>query len=245
MTSGTRHPIRPKPPRQGEIFYTRFIPSVGQYLSFRTASLSPRPVAYNGPISTLNPATLHKTSTSLSSLPSHITATSLADSTPPTQSQPSETGDTLLMTDTQLLHRWMNKPRVSKFWGCDGPQSKQEAFLQTNMTTKHSFPAIGLWDGKPFGYFEIYWVQEDTLGKYLGANAGEFDRGFHVLVGEEDFRGPHRVKCWITSLAHWAFALDYRTNAVVLEPRVDNERYGIFFLPLLSLPDFSLLFSRG
>lgn len=129
------------------------------------------------------------------------------------------------MTDLQLLHKWMNIPRVSNFWGEQGPQSHQEKFLQGNLTSKHSFPAIGLWDGKPFGYFEIYWVREDTLGKYLGDSAGDYDRGVHVLVGEEEFRGIHRVKAWITSFAHWSFIQDYRTNAVVLEPRVDNERF--------------------
>jgi RimJ/RimL family protein N-acetyltransferase len=132
------------------------------------------------------------------------------------------------MTDLQLLNKWMNTPRVSKFWGCAGPQSTQEKFLQTSMSSKHSFPAIGLWDGKPFGYFEIYWVKEDILGRHLGDRADSYDRGIHVLVGEEEFRGKHRVKCWITALAHWAFIEDYRTNGVVLEPRVDNERY-IFF----------------
>jgi hypothetical protein len=94
------------------------------------------------------------------------------------------------------------------------------------MTSKHSFPVIGLWDGKPFGYFEIYWVKEDVLGKLLGDRAGDFDRGVHVLIGEEEFRGKHRVKVWITALAHWAFVQDYRTGCMVLEPRVDNERYA-------------------
>lgn len=68
-------------------------------------------------------------------------------------------------------------------------------------------------------------MKEDILGRHLGGDAGDWDRGVHVLVGEQEFRGLHRVKCWITSLAHWAFVQDYRTNAVVLEPRVDNERY--------------------
>lgn len=130
-----------------------------------------------------------------------------------------------MMTDLQLLNKWMNIPRVSKFWGEEGPVSVQEKFLRRNLTSKHSFPAIGLWDGKPFGYFEIYWVKEDTLGKHLGDGAGDYDRGVHVLVGEDEFRGIHRVKGWITSFAHWAFIQDYRTNAVVLEPRVDNERF--------------------
>jgi RimJ/RimL family protein N-acetyltransferase len=134
------------------------------------------------------------------------------------------------MTDLQLLNKWMNSPRVSKFWGCSGPQSMQEKFLQTNLSSKHSFPAIGMWDGKPFGYFEIYWVKEDILGRHIGDRADNYDRGIHVLVGEEEFRGKHRVKCWITALAHWAFIEDYRTNSVVLEPRVDNERYIYHFL---------------
>ncbi|KAF8856723.1 siderophore biosynthesis protein-like protein [Acephala macrosclerotiorum] len=221
-TASVRHPMRPKPPRQGEIFYTRFIPSIGQYLAFRTASASPRPVAYNGPTTSLNPPKHHQTA-SLSSVPARVSIASVADVTPP--SPTAETQDTTLLTDLQLLNKWMNDPRVSKFWGCSGPQSTQESFLKTNLTSKNSFPAIGLWDGKPFGYFEIYWVKEDILGKHLGDRAGDYDRGVHVLVGENDFRGKQRVKAWITSLAHWAFMQDYRTNAVVLEPRVDNERF--------------------
>jgi len=119
----------------------------------------------------------------------------------------------------------MNDPRVDKFWGCAGPMSIQESFLMNNLESKHSFPAIGLWDGKPFGYFELYWVKEDILGSHLGDSAGDFDRGVHVLVGEDEFRGKHRVLCWITALAHWAMTQDYRTNSFVLEPRVDNERF--------------------
>jgi len=157
---------------------------------------------------------------SISALPAHISTTSIADLT-----LAGETQDTALMNDVQLLNKWMNSDRVSKFWGCTGPQSTQESFLQNNLTSNHSFPAIGLWDGKPFGYFEIYWVKEDILGRHLGDRAGDYDRGIHVLVGEEEFRGKHRVRAWITSLAHWAFVQDYRTNAVVLEPRVDNEKY--------------------
>lgn len=81
-------------------------------------------------------------------------------------------------------------------------------------------------------------MKEDILGRHLGNEAGDFDRGFHVLVGEQEFRGKHRVDTWGTSIAHWAFVQDYRTEAVVLEPRVDNERY-VFF------PSVFLLFLGG
>lgn len=222
MTNGQRHPIRPKPPRQGQTFYTRFVPSTGQYLSFRTASLSPLPVPYTGPTGS---SVGHRAALSFSSAPA---ARLVAESHTETTRSPHETvdsSDTMSMSDLQLLNKWMNSPRVSKFWGCAGPEETQKDFLTGNLKSKNSFPVIGLWDGKPFGYFEIYWVKEDILGRHLGSDAGDFDRGIHVLVGEEEFRGKHRVMAWITSLAHAAFCTDYRTNNVVLEPRIDNERY--------------------
>lgn len=78
-----------------------------------------------------------------------------------------------------------------------------------------------MWDGVPFGYFEIYWVKEDVLGKYSGA-AEDFDRGFHVLIGEDWSRG--RVQPWVSSMVHYAFCADYRTGSICIEPRVDNKR---------------------
>ncbi|KAF4968972.1 hypothetical protein FZEAL_10314 [Fusarium zealandicum] len=183
FTNNIRHPMRPKPPRMGEVFYTRYVPSVGQYLSFRVASISPRPVPYFGPVG----------------------------SNPPEQSHLS------ILSDTSLLQMWMAKPRVSEFWNDYGPQ-----FLTNSLNQANSFPVIGMWDGVPFGYFEIYWVKEDILGQHLGSDAGDWDRGLHVLIGEEWARG--RVPIWLTSLVHWCLTSDYRTMSVGLEPRIDNAR---------------------
>jgi N5-hydroxyornithine acetyltransferase len=253
MTNGVRHPIRPKPPRQGETFYLRHIPSVGQYLSFRVASLNDRVVAYTGPVSG------YSTGMAASlAIPSHVipsssttdvTSTSKPGSKPgsrPSSRPSSRSGtpnsvesDTTAMTDLQLLHKWMNVPRISKFWGCAGSISNQEAFLKTNLESRHSFPVIGCWDGKPFGYFEIYWVVEDILGKHLSpGDVGDWDRGVRVLVGEDEFRGAHRVHCWLSSLAHWAITSDYRMNSFVLEPRIDNERYAVTHHALYLYPRY-------
>ncbi|KAL7793800.1 acyl-CoA N-acyltransferase [Trichoderma ceciliae] len=183
FTGGIRHPIRPKPHRMGEIFYSRFVPSVGRYLSLRVASTSARPVPYLGPVGP----------------------------------RPQEHAHLASMTDTQLLQMWMAKPRVSEFWGEYKPD-----FLDSALSPRHSFPVIASWDGIPFGYFEIYWVKEDILGRLLASGAGDFDRGIHVFVGEEWARG--RVPAWLTSLVHWCFIADNRTMSVCLEPRIDNTR---------------------
>lgn len=79
-------------------------------------------------------------------------------------------------------------------------------------------------------------MKEDILGKLLGGNeAQDYDRGVHVLVGEEEFRGKHRVRAWLSSLIHWALQTDYRTNNFVLEPRIDNVRYVLLTPILLTL----------
>ncbi|KAG6016036.1 hypothetical protein E4U43_004326 [Claviceps pusilla] len=184
-TNNIRHPLRPKPPRMGEVFYTRFIESIGQYLSFRVASCSSLPVPYLGPVGP----------------------------NPPDQHSPLLSS----MSDRELLQSWFRNPRVKEFWGDYVPD-----FLETGLRSKHSFPVIGLWDGIPFGYFEVYWVQEDVLGRHVGSEVDDWDRGVHIMIGEEWSRG--RVAAWLTSLVHWCFTSDYRTMNVCLEPRVDNKR---------------------
>lgn len=220
FTNGVRHPIRPKPPHKGDVFYVRYIPSLQQYLSFRVAYLPPPPPSATTAATTSTPTSTsfpgathhHAYNASSSSLNSQILA--------PPREGPS---------DLDLLHKWMNDPRVNASWGEAGPISKQEAFLRQNLSARHSFPVIGYWDDKPFGYFELYWVKEDRLGPLIGG-AANYDRGIHLLIGEQEFRGPHRVAVWLSSLVHYCFLADPRTETVMLEPRADNHKYALFFL---------------
>lgn len=144
--------------------------------------------------------------------------------------------------DVPTLHKWMNNPRVDAFWAESGPESHQAEFLRKNLSLGWSFPVIASWssahfpsatsteeDGEwaegereDFGYFEIYWVKEDRLGGYT--HADDWDRGCHILVGEEKFRGSHRVREWLGGLVHYMLLADPRTQTVMLEPRVDNEK---------------------
>ncbi|KAL2433838.1 Acyltransferase sidL [Exophiala dermatitidis] len=210
FTNHIRHPIRPKPPRQGETFYSRYIPSLQQWLSFRVPTLSPKPCPHPHftPLGGSMPATM----------PSHGGGVSVA--TLPTLANFAERPP-----DLDLLHKWMNDPRVNLAWGAAGPASTQRKFLEDGLKSRHSFPVYGCWDGKPFGYFEVYWVKEDKLGRLLGGDVGNYTRGLHVLVGEPEFRGPHRVKVWLSALVHYCFLADYRTETVMLEPRVDNTKF--------------------
>lgn len=238
FTNGVRHPVRPKPPRQGEVLYIRYIPSVQQYLSFRipyftsTKPQSDSESAVTG--GTAGTGTGTGTGAGVGAgagIPararhSHTSSASgVGMQTPPTTDGPS---------DLEILHKWMNDPRVNAAWGEAGPITHQEEFLRHNLTSRHSFPVLGCWDGKPFGYFELYWVKEDRLGPLLGG-VDNYDRGIHLLVGEQEYRGAHRVAIWLSSLVHYCWLADLRTQTVMLEPRVDNEKYLSPFAPPLPL----------
>ena len=127
-------------------------------------------------------------------------------------------------SDADLLHKWMNNARVNATWSLAGPKMTQVRFLEDALSSRHSFPVFACWDGKPFGYFEIYWVKEDKLGRLLGGDVGNYTRGIHALVGEEEYRGPHRVKVWLSSLVHYCWLADTRTEQVMAEPRVDSAK---------------------
>lgn len=129
---------------------------------------------------------------------------------------------TIDAADLETFHRWMNTPRVAHFWEMQGDQAEHARYIETVLQDAHLHPLIGCFDGEPFGYFEAYWAKEDRIAPFY--NVDDYDRGLHMLVGEERFRGPHFVSAWLKSLTHCLFLDDPRTRHVVAEPRADNAR---------------------
>ncbi|WFD18133.1 hypothetical protein MCAP1_000345 [Malassezia caprae] len=124
--------------------------------------------------------------------------------------------------DVDLLHRWHATDRVRTGWRQDLPRAEHQAYLAAQEASSDSVALIGEWDGEPFGYVEIYYAKESNLCGFHDIH--DFDRGFHALVGEERFRGPHRVRAWMGSVVHLLFFLDPRTTRVVSEPRASNTK---------------------
>jgi RimJ/RimL family protein N-acetyltransferase len=124
--------------------------------------------------------------------------------------------------DLEVFHRWMNDPRVAAFWELAGTRETHARYLETTLDDPHMHPVIGCFDDEPFGYFELYWAKEDRIAPFYRAH--DYDRGLHMLVGEPRFRGPARVSAWLSSLVHFLFLDDPRTEHVVAEPRADNQK---------------------
>lgn len=124
--------------------------------------------------------------------------------------------------DLHRFMRWQNSERVAAFWEQSGTLEEHRAYLESQAKEPRVLNLIGCIDDEPFAYFEAYWAKEDRIAPYYDAQ--DFDRGIHMLVGEDHHRGPHKVKAWLNALCHYLFLDDCRTTRIVSEPRSDNDR---------------------
>jgi len=124
--------------------------------------------------------------------------------------------------DVERFNRWQNNPRVLAFWQEGGTLQQHREYLSKLEADPHTLTLIGCFDDEPFAYFEAYWAKEDRIAPFY--DAGDYDRGIHMLVGEEHQRGSHKVASWLSALVHYLFLDDPRTQRVVAEPRADNQR---------------------
>jgi len=132
--------------------------------------------------------------------------------------------------DVERFTRWMNDPRVAYYWEQTGTEDVQRAYLERQQPDPHLYSLIGSFDDQPFGYFEVYWAAEDRIGRYYTWQP--FDRGIHLLVGEQNFRGRYFINSWLRGLSHYLWLDDSRTQRFVMEPRSDNSRM-LQHLPLV------------
>jgi len=122
--------------------------------------------------------------------------------------------------DLHRFSRWMNDPVVAHAWGEQGDLARHRAYLDGICADQHVTGLVSCLDDEAFGYFEVYWAKEDRVAPFYEAE--DFDRGWHVLIGEPRFRGKPFVTAWLPSISHYLFLDDCRTRHIVIEPRSDN-----------------------
>jgi RimJ/RimL family protein N-acetyltransferase len=125
--------------------------------------------------------------------------------------------------DADVFSGWMNLDRVAEFWDQRGTRAEHAAYLAERLADPHMHPMIGYFDDTPFGYFEFYWAKEDRIAPFY--DAGDFDRGLHLLIGDPQFQSAGKLKAWWSGVLHYMFIDEPRTQRLVGEPRVDHVRH--------------------
>lgn len=124
--------------------------------------------------------------------------------------------------DLPLFHRWMNDTRIAAFFDEAGTMAEHQGYLARMADDPHMMPVFGCLDGVPLFYFELYWARGNRIGAHY--EAGAWDRGWHVLVGEEHARGADYITAWLPSLMHYMFLAEPRTQALVGEPAASHHQ---------------------
>lgn len=123
--------------------------------------------------------------------------------------------------DLPLISRWMNDSAVAAFWELAGPQTLTEDHLRAQLDGDgRSVPCLGVLDGTPMSYWEIYRADLDPLARHYPARP--HDTGIHLLIGGVTDRGRGLGSTLLRAVAD--LALDRRSACarVVAEPDIRN-----------------------
>ncbi|MGW0996997.1 GNAT family N-acetyltransferase [Streptomyces sp. NPDC002520] len=123
--------------------------------------------------------------------------------------------------DLPLVHRWMSDPAVAAFWELDGPRSTTEHHLRAQLDGNgDSVPCLGVLNGTPMSYWEIYRADLDPLARHYPARP--HDTGIHLLVGGSADRGRGLGSILIRAAADVILTHRSACARVVAEPDLRN-----------------------
>ncbi|MFD7519578.1 GNAT family N-acetyltransferase [Streptomyces niveus] len=123
--------------------------------------------------------------------------------------------------DLTLISRWMNDPAVAAFWELAGPESVTADHLRTQLRGDgRSVPCLGVLDGVPMSYWELYRADLDPLARHYPARP--HDTGLHLLIGGVADRGRGIGTTLLRAVSE--LVLDHRPHCgrVIAEPDLRN-----------------------
>jgi len=123
--------------------------------------------------------------------------------------------------DLPLISLWMNDPAVAQFWELAGSHTVTESHLRAQLSGDgRSVPCLGVLDGTPMSYWEIYRADLDPLARHYPARPN--DTGIHLLIGGVADRGRKLGSTLLRAVAD--LVLDKRPACarVIAEPDLRN-----------------------
>lgn len=145
--------------------------------------------------------------------------------------------------DLPLLTRWMNDPAVARFWNLAGPEEVIAEHVRAQLDGDgRSVPCLGMLDGVPMSYWEIYRADLDPLSRYCAVRP--HDTGLHLLIGEAAHRGRGLGSALIRAVADLVLGRRPACARILAEPDIRNTpsvsaflRAGFRLAEEIDLPD--------
>ncbi|WP_240434943.1 GNAT family N-acetyltransferase [Streptomyces sp. YIM 130001] len=123
--------------------------------------------------------------------------------------------------DLPRITRWMNDPVVAAFWELGGPEEITADHLRPQLEGDgRSAPCLGVLDGVPMSYWEIYRADLDPLARHYASRP--HDTGIHLLIGGAGDRGRGLGSTLIAAVTSLVLAHRTRCTRVIAEPDVRN-----------------------
>ncbi|WP_037672125.1 GNAT family N-acetyltransferase [Streptomyces griseus] len=123
--------------------------------------------------------------------------------------------------DLPLVHGWMTDPAVAAYWELAGPLSATEQHLSAQLAGDgRSVPCLGLLEGTPMSYWEIYRADLDPLARHYPARP--HDTGLHLLIGAVADRGRGLGSVLLRAVADLVLERRPACARVVAEPDLRN-----------------------
>lgn len=145
--------------------------------------------------------------------------------------------------DLDLISRWMNDPAVNAFWDLAGSPVLTDEHLRAQIDGDgRSVPCLGVLDGVPMSYWEMYRADLDSLARHYPARP--HDTGIHLLIGGIGDRGRGQGSALLRAVADLALDRRPACHRVVAEPDIRNTpsiaaflSAGFRFVAEVDLPD--------
>ncbi|MGW2633067.1 GNAT family N-acetyltransferase [Streptomyces chattanoogensis] len=131
--------------------------------------------------------------------------------------------------DLGRIARWMNDPAVAAFWELAGAPETTAAHLRTQLDGDgRSMPFLGVLNGVPMSYWEIYRADLDPVARCYPARPQ--DTGLHLLIGGAGDRSRGLGTTLLRATADLVLDRRPRCERVIAEPDLRNTASVAAFL---------------
>lgn len=139
----------------------------------------------------------------------------------PTPAGPFHLVPVRLERDLPLLARWMADPAVDAYWELAGPPERTARHVRAQQEADgRSVPCLGLLDGAPMSYWEVYRADLDPLARHYPCRP--HDTGLHLLIGSATHRGRGLGAVLLRAVSELVLTHRPRCTRLVAEPDVRN-----------------------